>query len=174
MSDFILALAAAIESATWADDTVTPLAELSEPLRALMTDQGSLTSSLKVLSNDNFKVNVIRESLAIPYQSEIDKLGLERKSLATIREVELHIFDTPVVYARSIIPTDLTERSETGLAKLGSKPLGHLLFKDGRMRQSRREFACVNDVYGRRTPYEYEGGTILVNEFFLGSLNNYL
>ena len=174
MSESILALAQAIESATWTDDALTSLAELPEPLRTLMSDQGSLTSSLKALSNDNFKVNVIRESLAKPYQSEVDKLGLGRESLATVREVELHIFDTPVVFARSIIPTDLTQRSETGLAELGSKPLGHLLFKDGHMRQSRREFACVNNAYGRRTPYDYEGGTILVNEFFLDSLGNYL
>lgn len=174
MSDSFLALAQAIESATWSDNILSSLAPVSEPLRALMTDQGSLTSSLKALSDDDFKVNVLRESLDKPYQSEVDKLGLGRESLATIREVELHIFNTPVVFARSIIPTDLTQRSETGLAELGSKPLGHLLFKDGRMRQSRREFACVNNVYGRRTPYDYEGGTILVNEFFLESLGNYL
>ena len=101
-------------------------------------------------------------------------LNLPEKSQATIREVELMIYETPVVYARSIIPSDLTQRKETGLANLGSKPLGHLLFKDGRMRKSRREFTCVEGIFGRRTPYEYEGGTILVNEFFLDALKKYL
>ena len=65
-------------------------------------------------------------------------------------------------------------QSQQGLASLGSKPLGHLLFKDGIMKKSRREFACVEGIYGRRTPYEYEGGLILVNEFFLDGLVEFL
>ena len=84
MSDSFLALAQAIESATWSDNVLSSLAPVSEPLRALMTDQGSLTSSLKALSDDDFKVNVLRESLGKPYQSEIDKLGLGRESLSLI------------------------------------------------------------------------------------------
>jgi len=42
------------------------------------------------------------------------------------------------------------------------------------MKKSRREFTCVEGIHGRRTPYEYEGGTILVNEFFLKDIFSFL
>ena len=163
-----------IESTTWKDDTNQAVNELPSELINIMSDRGSLTSALRAIANDTFEVRVIAENLGRPFASEATKLNLPEKSQATIREVELMIYETPVVYARSIIPSDLTQRKETGLANLGSKPLGHLLFKDGRMRKSRREFTCVEGIFGRRTPYEYEGGTILVNEFFLDALKKYL
>ena len=65
-----------------------------------------------------------------------------------------------------------------GLKNLGGTPLGHLLFKDGKMRVSKREFLNLqikqNTLYARRTPYDYLDSRILVSEFFLPEFNKYL
>ena len=174
MHSDISTLAKAIEQANWLEDSSEIVTSLPLTLQKIMADRGSLTTALKRLANDTFTVKVISENLEIPFASEQEKLGLSENSKAIVREVELQIHGESVVYARSIIPHELTVRSETGLSSLGSKPLGHLLFKDGKMRKSKREFTQINHVYGRRTPYDYEGGTILVNEFFLESLNRFL
>lgn len=174
MQSDILALAKAIEYVDWVEDSPEVVTGLPQTLQNIMADRGSLTTILKGLANNTFQVKVIAERLDTPFTSELTKLDLPKASKAVVREVELQIHGESVVYARSIIPHELTVRSETGLASLGSKPLGHLLFKDGKMRKSRREFAQVEGVFGRRTPYDYEGGTILVNEFFLESINKYL
>lgn len=163
-----------IEHACWQDESQNVLENLPKDFATIMSDKGSLTSALRSISNETFEVKVLKEELTKPYPSEAEKLGLKTNINAKIRQVELFIHGTPVVYARSVIPTYLIERAETGLANLGTKPLGHLLFKDGKMKKSRREFTSIEGVQGRRTPYDYEGGTILVNEFFLTALKNYL
>ena len=165
---------AAIERANWEEESETVLESLPLELLTIMSDRGSLTTALKNIGSTSFKVEVIQERLEVPYLSESSRLGLDKSKEATVRQVQLCIFEKPVVFARSVIPYDLTKRTATGLASLGSKPLGHLLFKDGIMKKSRREFACVEGIYGRRTPYEYEGGLILVNEFFLDGLVEFL
>ena len=79
---------------------------------------------------------------------------------------------------RSILPLSLVEKTQTGLANLGQKPLGHLLFKEGEMRVSKRQFAQTSFqgkcIYARRTPYQYMGSSILVSEFFLPNVEKLL
>jgi len=95
-----------------------------------------------------------------------------------IREVELKIHDTPVVFARSILPLALISNGRNGLANLGRTPLGHLLFKNGRIRVSKRQVtvAELNEqtVVARRTPYDFQGDTILVSEYFLHDLKAFI
>ena len=95
-----------------------------------------------------------------------------------IRQVELKLHDETVVFARSIIPLALISKGRSALANLGRTPLGHLLFKDGKIRVSKREFAKLkvahNSVTARRTPYDYQGRQILVSEFFMPTIYKYL
>ena len=174
MSSNLPRWSSAIKHAIWEVESQKSLELLPADLFRIMSDKGSLTTALRNISNDSFQVAVIREELGNPFLSEMTKIGLSERDEATIREVLLKIYDEPVVYARSVIPAELTKKTKTGLASLGSKPLGHLLFKNGNMKNSRREFTCVQGVFGRRTSYEYEGSKILVNEFFLDSLKPYL
>jgi len=148
------------------------------PLRRLITDRGSLTSALIKLGEGNFHVNVLRQTIALPHFHENIKLGRPLARAAMIREVELSIKGTPVVFARSIVPLELAKHGRDGLADLGGKPLGHLLFKDGNIRVSKREFSKIRnggkDILARRTPYDYLGSRILVAEFFLHSLPEFI
>jgi len=158
----------------WQADTPLSQNRLPNPLMELMTDKGSLTSALVAISGGTFCVKVLSEQVKAPYLHEQTKLNRMHYHAAMIREVELQIYDQTVVYARSIIPLSLLSK---GLIHLGNKPLGHLLFKDGRMRVSKRQFANIDDqkrtIHARRSPYEYMGQTILVSEFFLPTLDQY-
>lgn len=162
----------------WRADNPVAQAKLAHHLRAIICDRGSLTKALQDLAEGMFEVRVLSQHKRVPYWHEQKKVGHHAHEIAVIREVELLIHKQAVVYARSIIPMSLAKHGKIGLADLGKTPLGHLLFKDGRIRASRREFAIAElfeaQLYARRTPYEYLGETLLVSEFFLPALANYL
>ena len=162
----------------WRADNVISRNQLPQPLQGLVIDKGSLTALLVELSDGDFKVHVLAQRLSIPLFHEQQKLQRPEHRVAMVREVELLVGNEPVVYARSIIPAQLLTKNRGGLANLGNTPLGHLLFRDGRMRISRREFATIDigqkRIYARRTPYDYQGSQILVSEFFLPALRKYL
>lgn len=164
------------ENRHWFADTPLAKSMLAQSgHNELFFEKGSLTAALTTLSKGSFDVNVLSQKIAIPYWHEQKKLKSVATRAAYIREVELLIQGNPVVYARTIIPHSLVGRRLQGL---GKTPLGHLLFKDGRMRVSKRQFAAIESgqylIQARRTPYEYQGETILVSEFFLPKLNDYL
>ena len=164
------------ENKKWITDT--PLAKLQfddSSLNELIFEKGSLTAALMNLSEGAFDVKVLSQGLGVPYWHEQKKLNNTPTRVAYIREVELMIHGKAVVYARTIIPYSLVG---IRLQSLGKTPLGDPLFKNGKSRISKREFALVEGgshiVKARRTPYDYQGETILVSEFFLPNLNDKL
>jgi len=165
-------------SSPWRADTFLSQRLLPRRIRPWVVDRGSLTAALTKLSNGEFQVNVLDQRIAIPCWHEQRKLKQPLSHAAMIRQVELKIYGEAVVYARSIIPLALAFKGRTGLAHLGRTPLGHLLFKDGKIRVSKREFADVRidntAIYARRTPYDYQDSRILVAEFFLPALGKWL
>lgn len=162
----------------WQLENKHSVSHLDSRLTKLACGNGSLTAALVALSNNNFAVKLIRQELSLPYFHEQIKLGRPLARAAMIREVELQLFGESVLYARSVIPLSLMKKGRNGLVNLGRTPLGHLLFKDGKMRVSKREFTTLKFeqtyVTARRTPYDYQGSQILVSEFFLPSIYRYL
>ena len=162
----------------WRLETNASKAGLSVDLAELVCVKGSLTESLMALGSGAFSVNLLRQRFCVPYWHEQKKMQRPLSRVAMVREVELRLYDEAVVYARSVIPLSLTTRGGKGLANLGRTPLGHLLFKDGKIRVSKREFSHVSinnvSVIARRTPYDYQGSQILVSEFFLPRIHSYL
>ncbi len=163
----------------WWGDTNTSHSKLPAELLELICGKGSLTQALMSLGDDEFTVDVLNQGFVIPYWHEQKKMQRPFSRVAMVREVELKLSGQAVVYARSIIPLSLTSRGRTGLANLGRTPLGHLLFRDGKIRVSKREFSLTDvgnrDVIAaRRTPYDYQGSQILVSEFFLPQVIKYL
>jgi chorismate--pyruvate lyase len=141
-------------------------------------DTGSLTQALRAIAKGTFKVTVLSEQIRVPFWHEQRKLQRQLHLAALVREVELSIYKQPVVFARSIIPLDLVSAGLGGLKNLGGTPLGHLLFKDGNIRVSKREFLRLQinqkTLHARRTPYDYLDSRILVSEFFLPEFDKYL
>ena len=162
----------------WTDENAIRISSIPEVYRHWLSDRGSLTSALIELSNDNFRVNVLRQRIAIPTWHEQRNLGQPLHIAAMIREVELLLYDTPVVFARSIIPLRLVKMGKSSLGGLGNAPLGYFLFKAGNIRLSKRQLAATEisnqSHYARRTPYDYKGSTVLVSEFFLPAFDGFI
>lgn len=134
--------------------------------------QGSLTSALIDFSQGEFQVRVLSEHWAKPLAREARKLDLQTHLAVRVREVELLCNGSVVVFARSIIPLALFRSEPHTFIGMGSQPLGHLLFKNGRARYRQRTISQLTradeaPIYGRATPYQYHGHEILVSEFFL-------
>ena len=162
----------------WRPDNILVERSLPPKKREWMSDKGSLTAALQAISDGTFRVNVLAQNIGLPLWHEQTKLQRDLHLAAMIREVELCIHNEAVVYARSIIPLNLASNGRRGLGALGVTPLGHLLFKDGKMRISKRQFLCMSlsskPIYARRTPYDYLGSQILVSEAFLPAIDKYL
>lgn len=161
-----------VTSSTWFEESALDSLRVASAWHSWLLDRGSLTSRLIQFSGGEFRVNVLSETWQRPHRRESLKLGLPQHLTARIREVELLCNDTPMVFARSIIPLSLYRQEPSTFQGLGSKPLGHLLFKAGRARNRQRSITVCNhpkqgQVYGRATPYQYHGAEILVSEFFI-------
>jgi chorismate--pyruvate lyase len=88
-----------------------------------------------------------------------------------VREVQLCIDNTPVVYARSILPTTSCTGINRDLLQIGNKPLGEVLFKKGKAPILLRQITEIAHIgYGRRSLYQLRGHPILITEFFLPAL----
>ncbi len=136
--------------------------------------QGSLTRKLTDYAEGQFTLKVLSEEWSTPNRYEANKLGLDLPAWAMIREVELSCKGTPTVYARSVIPQNVYQENKNTLATMGSKPLGHFLSRSALLQPSMRDICEISLVsgsmessYGRATLYNYNAGTILVQEFFI-------
>ena len=129
-----------------------------------LVDDLSLTAKLKEKFSD-FSVRVIEQSIRTPFANESDAIDFNHN--AVIREVELIGDGSVVVFARSVIPqTPDTEE----LLRIGSRPLGEVLFNDSSIQRGQLEVTQAQGIWGRRSIF-YVGKTkLLVCEFFFEAL----
>lgn len=150
-----------------------------------MFDSGSLTARLVKHCGGKFSVKLISIKRATPTPDEKFALGLDPRSQSVIREVLLCCDERPLVYARTIIPVSSLRGSLRGLALLGNRPLGAVLFADKLMQRKPVEITSLTAahkcyswtqnkgsevVYGRRSVFILKGQKLLVSEFFLPEL----
>ncbi len=109
--------------------------------RPWLFDQGSLTARLVAKSSGDFRVQVLAQRWALPSADERRALGLGLRERALIREVLLHGCGDPWVYARSVLPRALLRGRYRFLRRLGTRPLGALLFRDPALRRGPIEVA---------------------------------
>jgi len=158
---------------------------LSIKLKHWLFDSGSLTARLIEHCNGEFSVKVIAIKRATPTPDEIAALGMRPRSHAVIREVHLCCDNKPLVCARTIIPVSSLRGALRGLALLGNKPLGVVLFSDKSMRRKPMEITSLKPghkchawtqcmthttVWGRRSIFSLKQQELLVSEFFLPAL----
>ena len=134
--------------------------------------EGSLTSKLVEFSDGDFKVRVLSEHWARPTRYAASKLSLEQHLAVRVREVELLCNNAVVVFARTIIPLNLHQGNQALFGSMGSRPLGHFLFREGEIKIAKRDIRVhyINEgpqIYARATPYSFRGSEILVCEHFV-------
>lgn len=146
---------------------------------------GSLTARLRGCCGERFAVRVLAETPARLAWRDARALGLPVGAPLRLREVYLCCGEEPVVYACSLLPLAAARGRWRGLMRLGSRPLGELLFAHpdvrrgpmalGRLRPgsiahralSRGLAVPPGVVWGRRSQFALPGAAVVVCEFFL-------
>ena len=143
-----------------------PKEQIPEYVSKWLLDSQSLTYKLKDKYSD-FKVNVLSQEQNKPYECELKLLGEATNLTIIVREVELLGSQKPVVNARSLIP--LTDDT-IDILKIGSRPLGEILFNDPEIKRGHLEVGSFNNSWARRSTFTISKTNLLVTEIFLESL----
>jgi chorismate--pyruvate lyase len=145
-----------------------------------------LTARLRKAAGAGFGVRLLRQSWVRPFADESALLELPPRQRALVREVVLHCHGKPLVLARTVIPPHTLRGVHCGLAHLGDRPLGELLFayhglqrkhlEIARIAQAdwrhsiARDFIIESPIWGRRSLYQVGRVSLSVGEFFLPSV----
>ncbi len=158
------------------------------PLASWLFETGSLTERLRSHS-ERFDVEVMNEIRQPVEAQQREILGTQAQTLLN-REVLLICDGQPMVYAQSWIPEGARVGAQ-GLDKLGSRPLGEVIFSDKNLTRQAIEVGCFereHDVarlsrslklpdqtlWGRRSVFMLPEENILVCEIFLPRSYPYL
>lgn len=149
-------------------------------------EKGSLTARLSAVSGSKVGVSLLRQGWYQPFPTEAFALDLPLQRRVWLREVMLHAQNKPLVLARTVVPAGMLRGVGHGLARLGDRPLGELLFAYRRLDRRSLEQTRVDasnwqpamtqahgldtPVWGRRSLYETMGLKLLVCEFFFPAL----
>ncbi len=151
------------------------LENLPATKRTWLLDRGSLTANLKCHFHDDLRVDVLYQDWQIPTAEEQAYLATANDQQSYIREVFLVCENTPMVFARTVIPaTTLTEENRQ-LLHLGNQPLGELIFSQAHLLRSTIDVVktvntSMQTVWGRRSLFLYNKKPLAVYEFFLPAL----
>jgi chorismate--pyruvate lyase len=112
----------------------------------------------------------LSDSIADVENQDQEFLGSKSKEFK-VREVILHGDDTPIVFARTIIPVLTIEDGLDELGRLGSKPLGDILFERKIFQKKDSVYASFeykqNSFWGRKIKYLVNEQPFSVMEIFL-------
>ncbi|RUM80194.1 MAG: chorismate lyase [Candidatus Thioglobus sp.] len=147
---------------TW--QNLTNTSNVPESVLGWLDDEQSLTAKLKQ-KFDDFSVNVLSQIQTTPHNNENEMLDFEGQSV--IREVQLLGNHQVVVFARSVIPVTGDTQA---ILKIGSKPLGEILFNDPDIKRGQLQITHTGSTWGRRSTFTIGTTKLLVSEFFLECL----
>jgi chorismate--pyruvate lyase len=158
-----------------------------------LSDTGSLTQKIERAAGQKLQVQVLRDCPQTLSSDESRYFHFKTRR-CRVREVLLCINNVPLVMAHSVIPTLSASGSNHSVLRLGTKPLGAVLFSKTRMHSKKKPprdiarldksnalwkksfknyQALSSPLWARRTLYQLKGHPILVNEIFLPALLNY-
>lgn len=172
----------------WRSRRRLPLRQVSPMLLSWLFDTTSLTQRLRQACRGRLEVRVVGQTRGRPLRDERMALGMRRPGDALIRMVYLVCDGRPWVFARTVIPLRTLSGAQRRLKRLGSKPLGEVLFADKSMRREEMEVARLaagqpvfemaaqrlasrpREIWGRRSVFYLQGKPLLVSEMFLPDL----
>ncbi|WP_410498887.1 chorismate--pyruvate lyase family protein [Chitinibacter sp. S2-10] len=120
----------------------SPLLRSPRQLHAWLSERGSLTRRLMTHFPD-FSVQVLHEGFCRAHLDERTILQIGSEHVAT-REVLLCAKGKPLVFAHSITARASLKRGFHLLGRIGSRPLGAVLFADPKIRRSHLAFCKID------------------------------
>lgn len=144
-----------------------------------LADNGSLTRRLQ--THGAFRVARQYQAITEPRPEERDLLSLAPRRHALIREVLLYLDDTPVVFARSVLPLSSLTGANRVLGHMANRSLGAELFRAPAAQRQAVWYAhypatllpaslSPGTAWGRQSRFLKRGRALLVSEVFLPSL----
>jgi chorismate--pyruvate lyase len=112
----------------WVDWDLYPRWRVPAAVRDWLWERGSLTRRVIASCNGAFRVRLLRQSPDRPYESERHLLGMRWGEQAVVREVQLLCGGQPWVFARTLLPLGSLGGAMRRLTRLGTRPLGEVLF----------------------------------------------
>mgnify|MGYP001063158332 FL=1 len=152
-----------------------------------ITEPGSLTRRVQEGCSGVFDLRLLRQGFgdALPSERRVLRAG-PHHGRDLVREVALLCDGAPRVFARTVMPARSLIGRTRELTRLGTRPLGAVLFADPSTQRGLVEFARLSpshalfavasehvagdrpaELWGRRTLYRFAGKPLLVNEVFL-------
>lgn len=163
----------------------SPLFKAPRHLHAWLRERGSLTQRL-IAHFPAFSVQVLCEGFYPAHHDERVILGIADELVAT-REVLLCSAATPLVFAHSVTKRASLKRGFHLLGRVGTRPLGALLFADHTIKRSRLSFCQIDarhplwhkavdaagpqaaTLWARRSVFYSGTDQLLVTEVFLST-----
>ena len=140
----------------------------SQNIKSWLLEKGPITK--RISKNYEFELNLLKDDIASINQEERDFLCHDGEDIK-VREVILLGDRTPLVYAKSLIPSATIKYGFAGLGKLGKKPLGDILFEKEIFFKTNvmyAEFSYNENIFwGRKTRYLVKELPLSVMEVFL-------
>lgn len=153
--------------------------------RSWIYERTSLTRRLRNACG-NIEVQVLAQRRTRPFPGETQRLNMRIGRYALVREVMLQCEQRPLILARTIIPLTTLRGSNRRLSRLGTRPLGEVIFSYPGLQRLQLDLTRIDDrcwtnnarqkgavapgIWGRRTLYSVAGHPLLVCEFFLPSV----
>ena len=161
----------------------SPSVHVPVAVRSWLEESASLTARLRREAGAGVGVLLLGQGFGQSFAGESGLLGMSARRRALVREVLLRGESGPLVLARTVIPAQALRGQHCGLARLGNRPLGEVLFAQRGLRRTSLEFAKLaptdwqaavaqeygldGPVWGRRSLYTLGEVSLVVCEFFL-------
>jgi len=141
---------------------------VNKNIKSWLVEKGPITKRIK--SEESFQLNLLKDEIS--YVEDVEKEFLDVISNnIKVREVILMGNNIPRVYAKSLIPIRTIDEGFSKLGKLGTKPLGDILFEKEIFKKTDVVYAQFQNkdsiFWGRKTKYLVKNMPLSVMEVFL-------
>lgn len=170
----------------WHNKDIARLQINDKSLYPVIFQTGSLTRYIQRQCKGTFHIDIKSEAWRYPTPDEASLLKMNRE-YAFIRESWLKCDNQPMIYARTVIPKKTLQGKCRELTRLGTKPLGEILFSDKSTYRSNMRYARIPDkswlyhqalnsvkintsLWARQSLFYIKNKPLLIVEVFLPSI----
>lgn len=171
----------------WRSPRLFPATQMTAVVRGWLQTRGSLTRRVRQTARERFELRLLTQYRITPTLEEARLLAIPVRERLLVREVHLCSDGIPVVHGRSLLPEPILHRGRRPLGRLGTRPLGEVLFLRGERvpgrvqwralpaddpalgRAALRDLTIAPDriLWSRRALYRLDGLPLIVGETFL-------
>ena len=163
--------------------------DLPRNLNDWLSDPGSFMQRLRFYGANNPHVTVLKQNWRFPLLDEKVALDISGRAYALIREVLIQSPGKKWMFARTVFPRMTLTGKQQCLARLKTRSLGSVLFKDPSLERSEFEVMCIHpghpwhtyiskeikttlpELWARRSLFRVKNKPLLLTEVFLPDIS---